>query len=148
MVSKEMIQAAVAEYFQALRAMDAHAWAETFAPDGVTYDPEGTPPHAGRAEIERFLQGILSGCQAFGLTEDAVFIAGRGAAVKWTGHLTAKHGGSVAFEGIDVLEVAAAGKITYAHAYWDPGPVMAVLGADSGRFPPGARGAVRQHTSG
>jgi steroid Delta-isomerase len=127
MVSNETIQAAVTAYFQALRAMDANARAETFAPDGITYDPEGTPPHAGREAIQQFLQGILSGCAAFGLTEDDTFIAGQGAAVKWTGRLTAKNGGAVTFEGIDVLEVNDQGKIKYVHAYWDPGPVMAVL---------------------
>jgi steroid Delta-isomerase len=127
MASMETINAAVTAYYQALRAMDAKAWAETFAPNGVSHDPEGTPPHAGREAIRQFLQGILRGCEKFGLTEDNTYIAGQGAAVKWTGRLTAKNGGAVTFAGIDVLEVNDQGKIKYVHAYWDPGPVMAVL---------------------
>jgi len=84
-VSNESIRKVVAEYFAALRAMDPEAWANTFAEDGVTHDPVGTPPHQGRAAVRQFLQGILSLFQEAGLTEDDVFVAGNGAAVKWTG---------------------------------------------------------------
>src|SRR5258705_5209501 len=35
----------VAEYFAALRAMDADACANTFAEDAVSHDPVGAPPH-------------------------------------------------------------------------------------------------------
>ena len=44
MASREAIRSAVSAYFGALRAMDADGFANTFAPNGVTHDPVGTPP--------------------------------------------------------------------------------------------------------
>jgi steroid Delta-isomerase len=126
--SNETIRKVVAEYFAALRAMDPEAWANTFAEDGVTHDPVGTPPHQGRAALRRFLQGILSMFQEAGLTEDDIFVAGNGAAVKWTGRGVAKNGRPIQFEGIDVFEVNEAGKIQEVRAYWDAAAVMAQLG--------------------
>jgi steroid Delta-isomerase len=127
MASKESIQSAIAAYFGALRAMAPNGFADAFAPNGVTHDPVGTPPHMGRDAIRQFLQGILDGCVQFGLSEDHVFIAGNSAAIKWSGHLTAKNGRSIAFEGVDVLEVNDEGKIQMVRAYLDPAPVLAVL---------------------
>jgi len=107
--------------------MDANGFADTFAPNGLTHDPLGTPPQEGRDAIRQFLQGILAGCEPFGLAEDHVFIAGNCAAVKWTGQLTAKNGRSLTFEGIDVLEVNDQGEVQTVRAFWDPAPVLAVL---------------------
>src|SRR5205823_1351482 len=59
MASREAIQSAVAAYFGAVRAMDANGFADTFAPDGVTHDPVGTPPQHGRDAIRQFLQGFF-----------------------------------------------------------------------------------------
>jgi len=129
MASKEAIQSAVAAYFAAGRAMDANAFAEAFAPDGVSNDPVGAPPHAGRDAIRQFVQGVIARCESLGLTEDDVFIAGDSAAVKWTGQLTTKNSQSVTFEGIDIIQVNDQGKIQTLDAYWDPPPVLLVLQA-------------------
>src|SRR5205823_5170776 len=96
-VSKEAIQSAVAAYFGASRAMDANAVAEAFAPDGVSNDPVGTPPHVGRDAIRQFMHGVIAESQRVESTADDVFIAGDSAAVKWTVQLTAKNGQSVTF---------------------------------------------------
>jgi ketosteroid isomerase-like protein len=42
-ISPDKISRAVRAYFLAIRAMDAEAYANTFAEDGTTFDPEGTP---------------------------------------------------------------------------------------------------------
>lgn len=131
MASKEMIQSAVNAYLGAIKAMDADAFADAFAPDGVSNDPVGTPAHEGRDAIRKFLQGILHACERVSLTPDQMFVAGDNAALKWTGQLTVKNGQSVTFEGIDVIQVNDQGKIQTLHAYWDPAPVMAVLQAGS-----------------
>ncbi len=127
MLSNEIIRTIVAEYFAAIRAMDPAAWANTFAEDGVTHDPVGTPPHQGREALRQFMQGILVMFQEAGLTEDDVFVAGNGAAVKWTARGVAKNGRRIQFEGIDVFEVNDAGKIQELWAYWDAAAVMAQL---------------------
>jgi steroid delta-isomerase len=131
MASKEMIESAVKTYLGALAAMNADAFAEAFAPDGVSNDPVGTPPYEGRDAIRMALQGILDACDSVSLTPDNMFVAGDNAALKWTGQLTVKNGRSITFEGIDVIQVNDQGKIQTLHAYWDLAPVMAVLQAGS-----------------
>ena len=127
MVSKEAIQSAVAAYFAATGSMDANAVAEAFAPDGVSTDPVGTPPHEGRDAIPRFIEGTLVETERVVVSPKQVFVAGDGAAFSWTVQLTTKHGRSVTFEGIDVIQVNDQGKIQTLHAYWDPAPVLAAL---------------------
>jgi steroid delta-isomerase len=127
MASKEMIESAIDAYLGAIRDMDADAFANAFAPDGVSNDPVGTPPHEGHDAIRAFLQGILAACESVSLTPNQVFVAGDSAALKWTGQLTTRSGQSVTFEGIDVIQVNDNSKIQTLHAFWDPAPVMAVL---------------------
>jgi len=38
-----------------------------------------------------------------------------------------QNGKSVTFAGVDVIDCDAEGKIVLVRAFWDPGPVMAVL---------------------
>ena len=99
----DRISRAVRAYFLALRAMDAEAFANTFAEDGTTYDPVGSPGITGRAAIREFLESICKNFKSVALTEDSVFVAGNGAAVKWTGKGTSANGKEVRFEGIDVF---------------------------------------------
>jgi uncharacterized protein (TIGR02246 family) len=127
MPSKEAIQSAVAAYLAATAAMDANAVADAFAPDGVSNDPAGTPPHKGRTAIRQFMEGMTTEARSVTTTPDQIFIAGDSAAFKWTVQLTTKNGRSVMFEGIDVIQVNDDGKIQSLHAYWDPAPVLAVL---------------------
>jgi steroid delta-isomerase len=127
MASKETIQAAVAAYVAATGSMDANAVADVFAPDGVSNDPVGTPPHEGRDAIRQFIEGTLAATEHVTATADQIFVAGDSAAFKWTVQLTTKHGRSATFEGIDVIQVNDQGKIQTLHAYWDPAPVLAVL---------------------
>ena len=84
-VSSDSISRAVRAYFLAIRAMDADAFANTFAEDGTTYDPVGSLGIKGRGGIRDFLASICQNFKSVALTEDSVFVAGNGAAVKWTG---------------------------------------------------------------
>ena len=126
-ISADKISRAVRAYFLAIRAMDADAFANTFAEDGTTFDPVGTPGITGRAAVREFLQNICKGFKTVGLTEDYVFVAGNGAAVKWTGQGTSASGKEVKFEGVDVIEVNEDGKIQTVHAYWNPAEMIAQL---------------------
>lgn len=123
----EVISKAVKAYFAALRAMDKQAWVNTFAEDAVTYDPVGAPPTKGHEKLGEFFETVTAAFKEVGLTEDLVFIAGNGAAVKWTGRGKSKQGRDVRFEGIDVFEVNEAGKIQVLHAYWNPAEMVAQL---------------------
>jgi len=123
----ERISHTVRAYFLAIRAMDPEAFANCFAEDGTTNDPMGSPPITGRAAIRDFLASICKNFKEVGLTEDSVFVAGNGAAVKWTGKGTSANGKAVNFEGIDVFEVNADGKIQKVWAYWNPAEMIAQL---------------------
>jgi steroid delta-isomerase len=126
-VSPDKISHAVRTYFLAIRAMDADAFADTFAEDGTTFDPVGSPAITGRDGLREFFQSICSNFKRVALDEDSVFVAGNGAAVKWTGRGTSTSGKEVAFEGIDVFEVNEDGKIQSIHAYWNPAEMIAQL---------------------
>ena len=126
-MSPELVSKAVKAYFAGLRAIDIPAILNTFAEDAITYDPAGTPPNQGHKKIEEFFQTVTVAFKEVGLTEDQVFVAGNGAAVKWTGRGISKQGKNVHFEGIDVIEVNEAGKIQTLHAYWHPAEMVAQL---------------------
>jgi len=126
-ISPEKISHAVRAYFLAIRAMDADAFANTFAEDGTTYDPVGTPGVTGREAIREFLTSICKNFKSVGLTEESVFVAANGAAVKWKGRGTSATGKEVNFEGIDVFEVNEDGKIQTVRAYWNPAEMIAQL---------------------
>ena len=123
----DKISRAVRAYFLAIRAMNAEAFANTFAENGSTFDPEGSPPITGREALREFFQSICKNFKSVALTEDSVFVAGNGAAVKWTGHGTSMSGREVNFEGIDVFEINEDGKIQTIHAYWNPAEMIAQL---------------------
>jgi steroid delta-isomerase len=126
-MSPEVVSQAVKAYFAAIRAMDEQAWVNTFAEDAVSYDPVGAPPTRGHENLAKFFQTITAAFNEVGLTEDEVFIAGNGAAVKWSGRGISKSGSKVHFEGIDVFAVNEAGKIQTLHAYWNPAEMMQQL---------------------
>ncbi len=126
-VSADRVSRAVRAYFLAIRAMDAEAFANTFAEDGTTCDPIGAPPITGREGIREFFQSICKNFKSVSLEEDSIFVAGNGAAVKWTGKGTSAQGKEVRFEGIDVFEVNADGKIQNVWAYWNPAEMIAQL---------------------
>ena len=126
-VDPERISRAVRAYFLAIRAMDPEAIANTFAEDGTTYDPVGSPGVTGRDAIREFFNSIFKNFKSAALTEDSIFVAGDGAAVKWTGKGTSANGKNVNFEGIDVFEVDADGKIRTVRAYWNPAEMIAQL---------------------
>ena len=126
-ISPDKVSRAVRGYFLAIRAMDADAFANSFAEDGTTFDPVGAPGITGRAAIREFLASICKNFKTVGLTEDSVFVAGNGAAVKWTGRGTSSNGKEVKFEGVDVFEMNEDGKIQTVHAYWNPAEMIAQL---------------------
>jgi steroid delta-isomerase len=96
-------------------------------PDAEQHDPVGPPPNFGHDAIRVFFTQIVSGFQVLGLTEEGVYANGSSAAIKWIGKGVAHNGKRVTFEGVDVIDCNEAGKIVLVRAFWDPGPVMAVL---------------------
>lgn len=126
-VSSAQIQAAATAYFTHLQEMNAAAWSELFTDDAVIYDPVGNPPNNAKENAQKFF-GILS--MAFAklqITPDHVFVAGNGAAVKWTMQGLGKSGKQGIAEGISVFEMDASGKIQQVESYWDDAAMMAQI---------------------
>ena len=126
MVAKETIERTVAAYCRALATLDGAAWGATFAPTGTLDDPVGSPQQVGPEAIRAFADHVAAGFARVGLRREQVFIAGDSAAIKWTGEAVAKDGQTVRFEGIDVIDVDDAGRVTAMRGYWDPAPVLAL----------------------
>lgn len=119
----------IAEYFAAIRAMDVERWVNTFAPDGISHDPVGTPAMHGHEALRQFMRHLTTTFQSISLTEDGVFVNGNSAAAKWKGRAVSRSGKAVDFEGVDVIDCNPAGKIVSVRAFWDPAPVMALVSA-------------------
>ena len=117
----------VTAFYAATRAMDVDALVATFAPDAVHEDPVGTPPYHGHAGVRSFFASVTAAFATFGLAEDFVTVAGDTAAVKWTARGVARSGRAVTFEGIDVIEAGADGRIQHLRAYWDMDAMVAQL---------------------
>jgi len=126
-VSADKISRAVRTYFLAIRAMDADAFANAFAEDGVTFDPVGSPAITGRNAVREFFQSICDNFKSIALDEDFIFVAGNGAAVKWTGRGMSTNDREVKFEGIDVFDINEDGKIQTVRAYWNPAEMLTQL---------------------
>jgi steroid delta-isomerase len=126
-ITSDRVSRAVRGYFLAIRAMDAEAFANSFSENGTTSDPMGSPPISGRAALSEFFASICKNFKSVSLNEEAVFVAGNGAAVKWTGQGTSTNGKEVKFEGIDVFEIDDEGKIQNLWAYWNPAEMIAQL---------------------
>lgn len=126
-MSPEVVSKAIKTYFAAIGAMDIPAIVNSFAEDAVSHDPVGALPIEGHQKLTEFFQSITAAFKEVGLTADQVFVAGTGAAVKWTGSGISKNGNKVRFEGIDVFDVNEAGKIQRLYAYWNPAEMVAQL---------------------
>lgn len=101
--------------------------AACFAQPCLLQDPAEAPPLKSCAEVRQFFQSIVDLFASVELTEEFISINGQEAAVKWTGHGIGKNGCVVTFEGIDLFEINADGKIRSLRGYWDSAPVLLKL---------------------
>lgn len=119
-MSREIVEQTLNAYYAALNDLAPDAFVDTFAPDAVSNDPVGAPPNEGHAGIRQFINGIAGAFSKVDMSQDFTSIAGDRAAVKWTVNGVLGDGRSVTFEGIDVFELGADGKIQRLWGYWDP----------------------------
>ncbi|AFZ33386.1 ketosteroid isomerase (plasmid) [Gloeocapsa sp. PCC 7428] len=126
-MSPELIQKLVKSYFSSLQMMDAAGWAENFTEDAVIYDPVGNPPSKARENAQAFFGLLSMAFEKLELSQDNVFIAGNGAAVKWTMRGLGKSGKQGITEGISVFEIHESRKIQQVSSYWDDAAMMAQI---------------------
>lgn len=124
----ELIQATIKQYFEATRSHDrVEAMVACFAPDSVSHDPAESPALEGHAALRQYFTHIASLFATVGLTAEFASINGSKAAVKWVGQGMSHRGRAVTFEGIDLFEFNADGKIQSLQAYWDTAALLAKL---------------------
>ncbi|KAM3102291.1 nuclear transport factor 2 family protein [Phormidesmis sp. 146-12] len=126
-MSPELIQNLVTSYFSSLQSMDIAGWSENFTEDAVIYDPVGNPPSKARENAQAFFGLLSMAFEKLELSQDHIFIAGNGAAVKWTMRGLGKSGKQGIAEGISVFEMHESGKIQQVSSYWDDAAMMAQI---------------------
>ena len=127
MLSEKIILEALTTYFAVNNALDIEGFVNIFAADASMYNAAEISPVSGREAIRQVAEQTLLPFQEANVTMERVFIAGNGAAVSYTGQLTAKNGRTAEIEGIDVFEINAEGKIQTIHFYLNPAPVLALF---------------------
>lgn len=118
----------IERYFAATRNGDREAWVACFAARAVSQDPVNGPEIVGHDALRRFYDSIVGLVATIGLDAEQVYVCGDHAAITWVGRGLSKSGKPYVFQGIDVFEFAADGRISAAKAYWDPSKLMAQLG--------------------
>ncbi|KAM3090426.1 nuclear transport factor 2 family protein [Phormidesmis sp. 146-35] len=126
-MSPELIQNLVTSYFSSLQSMDIAGWSENFTEDAVIYDPVGNPPSKARENAQAFFGLLSMAFEKLELSQDHIFIADNGAAVKWTMRGLGKSGKQGIAEGISVFEMHESGKIQQVSSYWDDAAMMAQI---------------------
>lgn len=128
-ISAETIQSVIEQYFAASRGNNkAEDMVACLAEDCISQDPVDGPALNGSVEVRQFFQSLVNLFTTVELTEEFISINGQEAAVKWSGHGISKNGGEVTFEGIDVFEFNANGKIQSIKGYWNPTAMLTKLG--------------------
>lgn len=126
-MTTDSVSVAVHAYFRELSEGESDAFVALFSADARIEDPVGMPAligHEGAAKLHRNLRRAWS---ALRMTPTATYARDRSAAAHWTASGTSSRGNAVAFEGIDVFEVDAEGRITRLEGYWDFDAVVGQL---------------------
>jgi ketosteroid isomerase-like protein len=126
-MNSETIFTTVTAYFNYIQTLNRSGWRDLFTEDGVTYDPVGNPPTNAHQRAEEFFNLLTNAFTSIELTSDHIFVAGDGAAVKWTMNVVGKNERSGQAEGISTFELDETGKIKAVYAYWDDAALMKQL---------------------
>ena len=125
------LQQMTARYYRLIRLGDVDQFVDLFAPDGVSHDPVGAPPHVGHDGVRAFLTGVLGLCERLDITPTEILCYQNRAAVTWSALAHGKNGSTTEFGGIDVFTFNQNRRITSLYAFWDAAPVMNALTAQN-----------------
>ena len=131
-VSTYDLQQLTARYYRLIRMADVDGFVDLFAPDGVSHDPVGAPPHVGHDGVRAFLTGVLGLCEQLDIVPVDTVCAHNRAAVTWSAVARGKNGSQTEFGGIDVFTFDQDRRIASLYAFWDATPVMHALTAARG----------------
>jgi steroid delta-isomerase len=127
------IEQAIQRYFEAWSSRDRRRWEDVLSDDVVLHDPVGMPPAVGKAALGEIWNAIAGPFQTIHVRADDTFYGGDGAAVHWSGTVTARLDAEAKteIEGISVFEIGEDGTIDTIMTWWDPAEALLRLaGAD------------------
>jgi steroid delta-isomerase len=127
MVSQEIMQTTITNYFAANNALDVERFVNSFAEDAALYYMGPISPITGSAAVRHVAEQSLTPFSKMKATINRVFFSEDGVAVFYTVDLTAKNGRTATTEGIDVMEINSEGKIQSMRFYQDPEPVRVLF---------------------
>lgn len=127
MIAQETIRTTIASYFAANEALDVERFIAAFAPGATFYYAGPVSPASGPQALRQVAEQSLAPFSAMQVTINRIFFVENGAAISYTAHLTGKNGYTANAEGIDVMEIDSAGKITSIRFYMDPEAILPLL---------------------
>ena len=126
----DVLRGAVDGYFAAIAARDPQRIALAFAEECEIEDPVGAPVRHGRDAVAAlFAAGVAALATHVEIHVLAALPSGDSIAAHWTMTARGKEGREVEAEGIDVLQVDAAGLIVRAEGYWKAAAFRQALAA-------------------
>ncbi|MDY7021310.1 MAG: nuclear transport factor 2 family protein [Cyanobacteriota bacterium] len=126
-MSQGEIERLLKEYYRQVASLNSEGWLATFTDDALVYDPVGKPPINVKQDADKFFEILSKFYEKLEVVPDQIFVAGDGAAVKWTMDVTARNGRTATVEGIAIFELNEAGKIQKLQSYWDEAAMKAKL---------------------
>lgn len=140
---RELVEARVLAYFQAIEERDADAWLSLFEPRrGQLHDVPGTRPYLGERRLKVFINGMFRAFREMRATCSPPRIEGNSASVDWHFDAVSYHGVSTVLEGREEFLFDDEGFILRAVAHWQP-EVVARQWQDEAREPPADARAPR-----
>jgi hypothetical protein len=140
---RQVVEARVRAYFQAIEARDAEAWVNLFEPvRGQLHDVPGTRPYFGQRRLSVFINGMFRAFREMRATCSPTRIEGNTASVDWHFDAISYHGVSTVLDGREDFLFDDAGSILKAVAHWQPA-VVARQWQDEARAEPGDARAPR-----
>ena len=94
----------------------------------MTYEPVGTPPNEGHEGVIAWASA-MAGFESVTMEVREIYVSGNSAAIVWTTTFGLPGDMEIELNGVDVHEYNADGLIQTVYGYFDPTPLMELMGA-------------------
>jgi len=121
------IESVIRDYMASISRLDAEAWANLFAEDGVLQGPAHQPPIHGRESLRGFLQQMGGLFASVEMQPKAIYAGEHEAAACFRIDGVGCNGANISERGVIVVEINDSGLITRVSGYWNPQPMLAAL---------------------
>jgi ketosteroid isomerase-like protein len=121
------IESVIRDYMASISRLDAEAWVNLFAEDGVLQGPAHQPPIQGRESLRGFLQQMGGLFASVEMQPEAIYAGEHEAAACFRIDGVGRNGTTISERGVIVVETADSGRITRVSGYWNPQPMLAAL---------------------